>query len=54
MTDTSPDLAAHLYVLEAAIEDARKDLAAAQARFDGLCDEYAALKRAEREREAQR
>lgn len=50
MTD---DLAAHLRRLEADIEDARKALAAAKARFDSLCDEYAALKRAERE-EAQR
>ncbi|MGW2861891.1 hypothetical protein [Streptomyces sp. NPDC001205] len=50
---TSPDLAAHLRVLEVDIEEARKTLAAARARFDRLCAEYAALKRAERE-EAQR
>lgn len=49
MTDTSPDLAAHLRRLEADIDDARKTLVAARVRFEGLCDEYAALKRAERE-----
>jgi hypothetical protein len=47
MTDN--DLAAHLRQLEADIEDARRALAAAKSHFDGLCDEYAALKRAERE-----
>lgn len=50
---TSPDLADQLRRLEADIEDARKALAAARLRFDRLCDEYAALKRAEHE-EAQR
>lgn len=50
---SSPDLAAHLRVLEVDIEDTRKALVAAKARFDRLCDEYASLKRAERE-EAQR
>lgn len=35
--------------LEADIADAKKSLNRAQARFDGLCDELAALRREERE-----